>query len=131
MHIFVKTLTVKTSSLRPGGCITDQFPTRGTSLRLTRQVWASHDKSPPRTTSPAPTSTWGQTRNSDVATDSHEGTNIHAMRKQQLAVMQTTCPSKSLNACLTSRATITLPSPPTLPHARLNPRHSSTLYDAH
>jgi hypothetical protein len=45
--------------------------------------------------------------------------------------MQATCPSKSLNACLTSRATITLPSSPTLPHARLNPRHSSTLYDAH
>jgi hypothetical protein len=44
--------------------------------------------------------------------------------------MQTTCPGKNLNAGLTSRATITLPSSPALPHARLNPRHSSTLYDA-
>jgi hypothetical protein len=53
------------------------------------------------------------------------------MRKQQLAAMQATCPGKSLNAGLTSRTTITSPSPSTLPHARLNPRHSSTLYDAH
>jgi hypothetical protein len=45
--------------------------------------------------------------------------------------MQATCPGKSLNAGLTSRATITSPSSPSLPHARLNPRHSSTLYDAH
>jgi hypothetical protein len=55
--------------------------------------------------------------------------------------MQTTCPGKSLNAGLTSRAIITSslasraivtsPSSPALPHARLNPRHSSTLYDAH
>jgi hypothetical protein len=45
--------------------------------------------------------------------------------------MQATCPSKSLNAGLTSRAAITSPSSPALPHARLNPRHSSTLYDAH
>jgi hypothetical protein len=34
MQIFVKTLTGKTTSLRPGGCISDQFPTRGTRLRL-------------------------------------------------------------------------------------------------
>jgi hypothetical protein len=44
--------------------------------------------------------------------------------------MQTTCPGKSLNAGLTSRATIASPSSPALPNARLNPRHSSTLYDA-
>jgi hypothetical protein len=50
----VKTLTDKTSSLRPVGCISDQFPTRGkasprtTSLRLARHVSASHDKSSPR-----------------------------------------------------------------------------------
>jgi hypothetical protein len=42
MQIFVKTLTDKTPSLWPGGCIPDQFPTRGT---LARQVSASHDKS--------------------------------------------------------------------------------------
>jgi hypothetical protein len=124
MRIFVKTLTGKTPGPWPDGCISDQFPTRGTRLRL------GHDKSPPRTTSPAPTSTWGQTHNSGVATDAHEWANLHVTRKQQLAAMQATCPSKSLNAGLTSRATITSPSPSTLPHARLNPRHSSTLYDA-
>jgi hypothetical protein len=45
--------------------------------------------------------------------------------------MQAARPSKSLNAGMTSRAAITSPSSPTLPHTRLNPRHSSTLYDAH
>jgi hypothetical protein len=53
------------------------------------------------------------------------------MREQQLAAMQTTCPCQSLNAGLTSHATITSPSSPSLPHTRLNPRHSSTLYDVH
>jgi hypothetical protein len=43
--------------------------------------------------------------------------------------MQATCPSRSLNASLTSRASITSPSTSTLPHAKLSPRHSSTLYD--
>jgi hypothetical protein len=44
----VKTHTGKTSSLRLVGCISDQFPTRGTpttSLRLAQQVSTSHDKS--------------------------------------------------------------------------------------
>jgi hypothetical protein len=45
MQIFVKTLTGKTHSLWPGGYISDQFPTRGTSPRLARQVFTSHDKS--------------------------------------------------------------------------------------
>jgi hypothetical protein len=35
----------------------------------------------------------------------------------------------ALNANLTSHATITSPSTSTLPHAKLSPRHSSTLYD--
>jgi hypothetical protein len=39
-------------------------------------------------------------------------------------------PRRSLNASLTSRATITSPSTSTLPHAKLSPRHSSTLYNA-
>jgi hypothetical protein len=34
MQIFVKTPTGKTPSLRPGGGISDQFPTRGTRLGL-------------------------------------------------------------------------------------------------
>jgi hypothetical protein len=43
--------------------------------------------------------------------------------------MQATCRGKSLNASLTSRTTITSPSSPALPHAKLNLRRSSTLYD--
>jgi hypothetical protein len=71
-----------------------------------------------------------QTHNSGVTPDAHEEANLHVTRKQQLAVIQATCPGKNLNAGLTSRATITSPSSPALPYARLNPRHSSTLYDA-
>jgi hypothetical protein len=49
----VKTHSGKTSSLQPVGCISDQFPTRGIprKLRIAREVSASHDKSPPHTTS--------------------------------------------------------------------------------
>jgi hypothetical protein len=50
---------------------------------------------------------------------------------RQLAAMQGARLAKSLNAGLTSCAAITSPSFPALPHARLNPRHSSTFYDAH
>jgi hypothetical protein len=102
-----------------------------TSFPLEELVPASHDKSLPGTKSLAPTDAWAQTHDSNIATDAHEGANLHIVRKQQLAVMQTTCPGKSPNAGLTSRATVTSPSSPTLPHARHNPRHSSTLYDAH
>jgi hypothetical protein len=98
----------------------------------------SHDKSLPCTTSlrlarqvQAPTSTWARAHYSGDSTDAWGGVNLHVTRKQQLAAMQATCPRKSLNAGLTSHAAITSPSSPTLPHARLNPRHSSTLYDAH
>jgi hypothetical protein len=38
-------------------------------------------------------------------------------------------PAGALNASLTSRATIRSTSTSTLPHAKLSPRHSSTLYD--
>jgi hypothetical protein len=116
MLIFVKTLTGKMPSTRPDGCISDQ--PRTTSLRLARQVWLRLVVGPRRTTRASP-----PTRTKRV--------NLHVMRKRQLADMQATCPRKRLNAGLTSRATITSPSPPTLPHARLNPRHSSTLYYAH
>jgi hypothetical protein len=116
MQIFVKTLTGKTPSPWPDGCFSDQ--PRATSLRLARKVWLRL--------------VWGaQTHNSGVTIDVHEGANLHVMRKQQLVAMQAICPGKSPNASLTSRATITSPSPSTLPHAKLNPGHSSTLYDAH
>jgi hypothetical protein len=116
----VKTHTGKTSSLWPVGCISDQFPTKGTpttSLRLARQVCASHDKSPPRTTSPVLTGVWAQTHGTSIATDACGGTNLYVMRVQQLAAMQAARLAKSLNAGLTSCAAITSPSSPTLPHA--------------
>jgi hypothetical protein len=53
------------------------------------------------------------------------------MQEQQLAAMQAACPGKSLNAGLTGCVAITSPSSPTLPHAKLSMRHSSTLYDVH
>jgi hypothetical protein len=90
----------------------------------------SHDKSPPRTTSPG----------SDycVDPDARLERRYRCVRRSEsprqaetTADSQANCPGKSLNAGLTSRAAITSPSSPTLPHARLNPRHSSTLYDAH
>jgi hypothetical protein len=45
--------------------------------------------------------------------------------------MEAACPDKSLNAGLTGYAAITSPSSLTLPYAKLSPKHSSTLYDAH
>jgi hypothetical protein len=97
-----------------------------------------HDKSPPRTISLRLARQvrlrlvcGAQTHDSCIVTDTHEGANLHVTWKQQLAAMQATCPGKSLNAGLTSRAAITSPSSPTLPHTRLNPRHSSTLYGTH
>jgi hypothetical protein len=39
-------------------------------------------------------------------------------------------PAGALNANLTSRTAITSPSTSVLPHTKLSPRHSSTLYDA-
>jgi hypothetical protein len=91
----------------------------------------SRDKSPPRTTSPAPTSAWAQASGSGEATNACREANLHVTRGQQLAVMQAACPAGALNANLTSRAAITSPSTSALPHAKLRPRHSSTLYDMH
>jgi hypothetical protein len=133
--ILVKTHTGKTFGLWPVGCIYDQFPTRGTpttSLRLARQVSASHDKSPPcttshrlarevsashdkslpRTRSLAPTDTWAQMHGMGIATDACGRTNLHVTKEQQLADMQAAYPVKSLNAGLTGYAAITSPSSP-------------------
>jgi hypothetical protein len=54
MQIFVKTLTGKTPSLWPGGSISDQFPTRGTRLHLTRQVRLRLVRGPRRTARASP-----------------------------------------------------------------------------
>jgi hypothetical protein len=128
MQIFV--YTGKAPNLHSGSSLSDKSLSRTTSLRLARQVSVSHDKSLPHTTSPAPTSTWAQTRGSGEATNACGEANLHVTRGRQLAAMQATCPGRSLTASLTSRATITSPSNSALPHAKLSPRHSSTLYDA-
>jgi hypothetical protein len=96
-----------------------------------RQVSASHDKSPPRATSPAPTLAWAQTHGSGEAANACGEANLHVTRGRQLVAMQVTCPGRTLNASLTSRAIITSPSTSTVPHGKLSSRHSSTLYDAH
>jgi hypothetical protein len=108
-----------------------QLATSPTSFPLEEPFSASHDKSPPCTTSPAPTNAWAQTHGASITTNACGGTNLHVTQEQQLAAMQAANPGKSLNASLTDCATITSLSSPTLPHARLSPRHSSTLYDAH
>jgi hypothetical protein len=119
----VKTLTGKTSSLWPVGCISDQFPTRGTpttSLRLARQV-QSRDKSPPCTKSPVPTGVWAQTHGVSITTNACGGMNLHVMQVQQLAAMQAPRPTKSLNASLTGCAAITSPSSLAL-HTQTQPK---------
>jgi hypothetical protein len=88
MQIFVKTFTDKTPSPWPDGCISNQFPTRGTRLRL------GHDKSPPCMTSLCLARQvrlrlvrGDHTHNLGVTTDVHEGANLHITRKQQPAAM--------------------------------------------
>jgi hypothetical protein len=120
-----KTNTGKTSGLWPVGCISDQFPTRGiptTSLRLARQVSASHDKSLPRMTTlrlRLVHGPWRAARAQDASTtaDARGGTIPHVMQVQQLAAMQAAHSDKSLNAGLTSYAAIPSPSSLALPHA--------------
>jgi hypothetical protein len=96
-----------------------------------RQVSVSQDKSLPCTASSAPTIAWAPMHGSGEAIDACGEANLHVTRERQLAAIQPTCSGRGLNASLTSRATVTSPSTSTLPHARPNPRHSSTLYDAH
>jgi hypothetical protein len=135
--MFVKTLTGKTPSPWPNGCIFDQFPTRGTrlrldttSLRLARQVSNTTGLRLARQVS-ATTGTRAQKHSISVATDACGEANLHVTRERQLAAMHAACPGKSLNVGLTSRAAITSLSTSTLPHAKLSPRHPITLYDAH
>jgi hypothetical protein len=117
----VKTNNGKTCSLRPVGCITNQFPTKGTpttSLRLAREVSASHDEPPlARQASASHDKSWAQTHGVCTATNVRGGMILHAMQVPQLAVMQAAHPDKSLNAGPTGCAAITSPSSPTLPHA--------------
>jgi hypothetical protein len=96
----------------------DKSPPRTRSLRLARQVQLRLVRGPGCTTRATPLMR-------------KEGRISTSRKIQQLVAMQEARLAKSLNAGLTGRATITSPSSPSPPHARLNPRHSSTLYDAH
>jgi hypothetical protein len=113
----------KTSSLRPVGCISNQFPTRGiptTSLRLAREVFVSHEKSPPRTTSlyltrevsaslnlpRAPTGAWAMAHSASPRLEHHRRRmwGNDSPRHANTTVGPTGC------------AAIPSPSSPTLPH---------------
>jgi hypothetical protein len=109
MQIFVKTLTSKTTSPWPNGCISDKSPPRTTSLRL-RLVRG------PRHTARA------RHQRMRGSSTSYRDDSWRPCRRPT--------PAGALNANLTSRAAITSPSTSALPHAKLSPRHSSTLYDA-
>jgi hypothetical protein len=87
-----------------------------------RQVSASHDKSPPCTTSPAPTSAWAQTHGSGKATNACGNDSWQPCRRP--------APAGAVNANLIGCAAITSPTTSILSHAKLGPRHSSTRYDA-
>jgi hypothetical protein len=111
MQIFIKTLTSKTTSPWPNGCIFDKSPPRMTSLRL-RLVHESRHTARAR-----PPAHAGKRISTSYGDDSWRPC-------RRLA------PAGALNANLTSRTTITSPSTSALPHAKLSLRHSSTIYDA-
>jgi hypothetical protein len=88
-----------------------------TSLRLARQVRLRLVRGPRHTARARP--------------PTHAGRRIFTSRgDNSWRPCRRPAPAGALNASLTSRATITLPSTCTLSHAKLSPRHSSTLYDA-
>jgi hypothetical protein len=96
-------------------------PTSSPRVGSPRQVSASHDKSPPRTTTRRLRLVRGpwrvaRARGASTTTDARGGTVPHAMQGRQLAAMQAAHPNKSLNAGLTGCATIPSPSSLTLPH---------------
>jgi hypothetical protein len=61
-----------------------------------RQVSASHEKSPPRTTSPSLAGTWAQTHSASTTTDACGGTIPHIMQVQQLAACKQLAPTRDL-----------------------------------
>jgi hypothetical protein len=108
-----------------------------TSLRLARQVSASHDKSPPRTTSLRLARqvrlrlVRGPRYTARARPPTHVGKRISTSSGGgSWRPCRRPAPARALNANLTSRAAITSPSTSALPHAKPSPRHSSTLYDA-
>jgi hypothetical protein len=103
-----------TLARRPVSCQLAASPTSSPLEGSLRQVSASHDKSPPRTTSPAPTGTRAQAHSASATIDARRGMIPHAMQVQQLVAMQAARPDKRHNAGLTSCAAATSPSSPTL-----------------
>jgi hypothetical protein len=100
----------------------DESPPRTISLCLAIQISASHDKSPPRASSP--NSDWGvghDTRHelgARTPPPRRVGDRFPApCKRTSWRPMQAAGPDKSLNAGLLSCTTIPSPSPPTLPHA--------------
>jgi hypothetical protein len=110
MQIFVKTLTGKTTSPWPNCCISDKSPPRTKSLRLRRECGPRH------TARARPPAHAGKRISTSYGDDSWRPCRRPA-------------PAGALNANLTSCTTITSPSTFALSHAKLSPRHSSTLYD--
>jgi hypothetical protein len=88
-----------------------------TSLRLTRQVRLRLVRGPRHTTRARPPTHAGRRISTSCGDNSWRPCKRPA-------------PAGALNASLTSRAAITSSSTSTLSHAKLSPRHSSTLYDA-
>jgi hypothetical protein len=116
MQIFIKTLTGKTTRPWPNGCISDKSLPRTTSLRLARQVRLRLVRGPRYATRARPPTHAGKRISTSCGGDSWRPCRRPA-------------PTGALNANLTSHAAITSPSTSALPHAKLSPRHSITLYD--
>jgi hypothetical protein len=117
--------------------VLSRMATPPTSHCLARQVSASHDKSPHRTTSrclarqvrlrlvrgPRHTAwAWPPTHTGKRTSMSCGNDSWRPCRRP--------APAGALNANLTCHTAITSPSTSVLPHTKLSPRHSNTLYDA-
>jgi hypothetical protein len=103
------------TSLRLARQSHDKSPPRTRSLRLARQVSASHELSPLWLVR----GLWHAARawGASTTTKMRGGTIPRAMQMRQLAVMQATGPDKSLNAGMFDCTAIPSTSSPTLPHA--------------
>jgi hypothetical protein len=96
-----------------------------------RQVSASHDKSPRHTRSLRLWLVRGPRHTARARPPTHAGKRIStSYGDDSWRPCRRPAPAGALNANLTSRAAITSPSTSALPHAKLSPRHSSTLYNA-
>jgi hypothetical protein len=107
----------KAPNLHSGGSLSDKSPPRTTSLRLARQVRLRLARGSRHTARASP-----PTRAGRRISTSRGDNSCRPCRRS--------APVGALNASLTSRATITSPLVSTLPHAKLSPRHVSTLYNA-